>query len=345
VIGRAVGDVIHLLAELLENAASFSPPQTRVEVAGQVLPNGYAIEIEDRGLGMSAEAVEAANRKLLEPPDFDPTDSARLGLFVVAQLANRHGIRVSLRPSAFGGITAIVLVPAELVTGAPGPMELPAGPSKAEKTDDLWDRPLVGSGNDDPTRRSLAALQWQGTEQLRSITVPRAHPGDETIHIPPVAPTGPQPSSVAEGLSADGLVQRRRTRPPAVPTSPAPAGAGEKAESERTTRELPRRVRQASIAPQLRHASPEPEADTQPLRSPEQIRALMSALQRGTTRGRLAAAGVDPEAPIPAPRTPPDDASFSEAATVSFPVVPGPGEGGTNGTGNHPGANHEDQAG
>ncbi len=99
VLGRAVGDVIHLLAELLENAASFSPPHTRVQVAGQVLPNGYAIEIEDRGLGMSAEAVEEANRKLLEPPDFDPADSARLGLFVVAQLANRHGIRVSLRPS------------------------------------------------------------------------------------------------------------------------------------------------------------------------------------------------------------------------------------------------------
>ena len=177
-----------------------------------MLPNGYAIEIEDRGLGMAAEAVEAANRKLLEPPDFDPTDSARLGLFVVAQLANRHGIRVSLRPSAFGGITAIVLIPAEMVSGAPVLMELPAGPARAEPApDDRWDRPLVGSGNDDPGRRSLAALQWQGSEELRSITVPRSNPGDQTIHIPPVVPNGPRPASVAEGLSADGLVQRRRT--------------------------------------------------------------------------------------------------------------------------------------
>jgi signal transduction histidine kinase len=317
VIGRAVGDVIHLLAELLENAASFSPPQTRVEVAGQVLPNGYAIEIEDRGLGMSSEAIEAANRKLLEPPDFDPQDSARLGLFVVAQLANRHGIRVSLRPSAFGGITAIVLVPAELVTDAPGPMALTAGPATPEKAD----RPLVGTGTDDPNRRSLAALQWQGTEELRSITVPRRPPGEETIHVPPASPAGPRPASVAEGLSAEGLVQRRRRSAPpgpAVPTSPAPAGAGD----DRTTRELPRRIRQASIAPQLRGPAPAPEdAETQPMRSPEQIRALMSALQQGTTRGRLAAAGVDPEAPIPAPRTPLDDTGFSEAATVSFPIV------------------------
>ena len=100
VVGRAVGDVIHLLAELIENATSFSPPHTRVQVVGQVVPNGYVVEIEDRGLGMTAEAIAEANRRLLEPPDFDPADSARLGLFVVAQLAARHGIRVQLRAVA-----------------------------------------------------------------------------------------------------------------------------------------------------------------------------------------------------------------------------------------------------
>jgi hypothetical protein len=196
-------------------------------------------------------------------------------------------------------------------------MALTAGPATPEKAD----RPLVGTGTDDPNRRSLAALQWQGTEELRSITVPRRPPGEETIHVPPASPAGPRPASVADGLSAEGLVQRRRRSAPpgpAVPTSPAPAGAGD----DRTTRELPRRIRQASIAPQLRGPAPAPEdAETQPMRSPEQIRALMSALQQGTTRGRLAAAGVDPEAPIPAPRTPLDDTGFSEAATVSFPIV------------------------
>ncbi|WP_233413781.1 sensor histidine kinase [Nucisporomicrobium flavum] len=238
VLGRAVGDVIHLLAELLENAASFSPPQTRVTVVGQILPNGYAVEIEDRGLGMSADAIAEANRKLLEPPDFDPADSARLGLFVVAQLAARHGIRVSLRASAYAGITAIVLVPGELVTAAPpgpgAPAALTAGPATA---DESWDRPILGSGTDDPSRSSLAALQWQGTEELQSIPVtgPAAKingvalegtvtaPGD---HLPgdsrdPADPTGPTPSAVVDGLTADGLVQRRRTVPRRRRNAPA----------------------------------------------------------------------------------------------------------------------------
>jgi signal transduction histidine kinase len=394
IVGRAVGDVIHLLAELLENAASFSPPHTRVQVAGQVLPNGYAMEIEDRGLGMSPEAIEEANRKLLEPPDFDPKDSARLGLFVVAQLANRHGIRVSLRPSAFGGVTAIVLLPAELVTAGTGPMALPAGPTPADKS---WDRPLVGSGTDDPTRHSLAALQWQGTEELRSVTVPgrpvtingTGGPGPapgETIHRPPVLPAGPSPSSVVEGLSADGLVQRRRTGPRRTPPPgdrPRPEHLAEAAaalapkaaeppgadvvppgDDELTTRQLPRRIRQASLAPQLR-APVEEQVDTQPLRSPEQVRTLMSALQRGTARGRLAAAGVDPDSPIPTQRRPAGPmftpaaeagggAGFSEAATVSFPAVPNlpdpgsidapdrPGEAGRGENIGSPG-NHEEQ--
>jgi hypothetical protein len=295
---------------------------------------------------MYPQAIDEANRKLLEPPDFDPTDSARLGLFVVAQLANRHGIRVSLRPSAFGGVTAIVLIPGELVSAGPGPMELGAGPSPADKS---WDRPLVGTGTDEPSRHSLAALQWQGTEELRSVTVPgrpvtingttaTGPVTGETIHRPPVTPSGPAPSSVVEGLSAEGLVQRRRTMPrrtrppgdrpraehlaetaaalspappaPVVPTSPAPS----------TEDGLPRRVRQASLAPQLR-APVEEEVDTAPSRSPEQVRSLMSALQRGTTRGRLAAAGVDPDAPVPSQRRPGDDESFADAATVIFPVV------------------------
>ncbi|GAA2571115.1 hypothetical protein GCM10010435_51690 [Winogradskya consettensis] len=240
VLGRAVGDVIHLLAELLENAASFSPPTTRVQVVGQILPNGYAVEIEDRGLGMSAEAITEANRKLLEPPDFDPTDSARLGLFVVAQLAARQGIRVSLRPSAYGGVTAIVLIPGELITAAPpGPGSLTIGPGPAPSTpaEAGLDRPLNGTGTDD--RSSLAALQWQGTEELRSITTPtRPAPANGkavdglptalstspgTLDRPGTASepaaegadlvTGPTPSAVVDGLTPDGLVQRRRGAP------------------------------------------------------------------------------------------------------------------------------------
>ncbi|MEU8609851.1 sensor histidine kinase [Actinoplanes sp. NPDC048791] len=205
VLGRAVGDVIHLLAELLENAASFSPPQTRVQVVGQVLPNGYALEIEDRGLGMSPEALAEANRKLLEPPDFDPADSARLGLFVVAQLADRHGIRVSLRPSGYGGVTAVVLVPGELVTTGQGQAALPAGPTPPDTS---WDRPLVGTGTEDPTRSSLGALQWQGTGPVPgTVLLP---PGRGRRRCPADRRSGPGRERPRRLRRAGGLDPQRR---------------------------------------------------------------------------------------------------------------------------------------
>ncbi|MEU6430168.1 nitrate- and nitrite sensing domain-containing protein [Microbispora sp. NPDC046973] len=114
-IGRAVGDVIHLLAELIENAVSFSPPYTMVQVGGQVVASGYAIEIEDRGLGMNAEDLEATNQRIADPPEFNLSSTARLGLYVVSRLAERHGIRVSLKASPYGGTTAVVLLPRDLV--------------------------------------------------------------------------------------------------------------------------------------------------------------------------------------------------------------------------------------
>ena len=117
--GRAVGDVIHLLAELIENAVSFSPPQTIVRVSGSIVGNGFAVEIEDRGLGISDAERAKANEKLRNPPEFKLTSTARLGLYVVAKLAERHHIRVQLIESPYGGTTAIVLIPTELVVEEP----------------------------------------------------------------------------------------------------------------------------------------------------------------------------------------------------------------------------------
>jgi signal transduction histidine kinase len=113
--GAAVADVTHLLAELIENAASYSPPTTRIQVRGQRVAAGYAIEIEDRGLGIPADTLSLLNERLARPPEFDLADSDRLGLFVVSRLAARHGVRIALRTSAYGGTTAIVLLPAPLV--------------------------------------------------------------------------------------------------------------------------------------------------------------------------------------------------------------------------------------
>lgn len=130
--GPAVADVIHLLAELIENATTLSPPYTPVRVSGDMVASGFAVEIEDRGLGMSEQRYTELNRRLAEPPEFDVFNSEQLGLFVVGQLAKRHGIRVTLRPSPYGGTTAIALIPASLVGTDEGFMEgLPAGMSAA----------------------------------------------------------------------------------------------------------------------------------------------------------------------------------------------------------------------
>ena len=98
VLGRAVGDVIHLLAELIENATAFSPPDTRVTVTRRQVANGYALEITDQGLGMSAAALETPTPGWPARPSSTRRRRARLGLFVVARLAARHGVRVRLRP-------------------------------------------------------------------------------------------------------------------------------------------------------------------------------------------------------------------------------------------------------
>ena len=111
----AVADVIHLLAELIENATTLSPPYTSVRVSGDTVANGFAIEVEDRGLGMSPQRLAELNERLASPPEFNPSDSEQLGLFVVSQLAKRHGIRVTLKASPYGGTAAIVLVPQHLV--------------------------------------------------------------------------------------------------------------------------------------------------------------------------------------------------------------------------------------
>ena len=125
--GSAVADVIHLLAELIENATTLSPPYTSVRVSGDTVANGFAIEVEDRGLGMSPTRLAELNDRLANPPEFNPSDSEQLGLFVVSQLAKRHGIRITLKASPYGGTAAVVLIPRHLVvteeafrTGLPG---------------------------------------------------------------------------------------------------------------------------------------------------------------------------------------------------------------------------------
>jgi len=118
VAGLAAADMIHLLAELIENATLSSPSGTRVEVRAERVANGFAIEIDDRGLGIEAGQLRTINQQLAKPPDFDLANADQLGLFVVGKLAARHGVRVALRPSPYGGTTAVVLMPNSIVVPA-----------------------------------------------------------------------------------------------------------------------------------------------------------------------------------------------------------------------------------
>ncbi|GGV11049.1 histidine kinase [Streptomyces litmocidini] len=117
--GPAVADLTHLIAELLENATVYSPPHTAVQVLGERVANGFTLEIHDRGLGMNPDALLDANLRLAETPEFELSDTDRLGLFVVSRLAQRQNVRVSLQTSPYGGTTAVVFIPAALLTDAP----------------------------------------------------------------------------------------------------------------------------------------------------------------------------------------------------------------------------------
>ncbi|GLP71826.1 histidine kinase [Streptomyces sp. TUS-ST3] len=138
VAGRVVNDLVHLLAELLENATSFSSPQTKVKVTGHALPDGRVlIEIHDTGIGLSPEDLAAINERLASPPTVDVSVSRRMGLFVVGRLSQRHGIRIQLRPSDSGGTTALVMLPVDVAQGGKKPQPkpgqgAPAAPAAAQ---------------------------------------------------------------------------------------------------------------------------------------------------------------------------------------------------------------------
>jgi hypothetical protein len=182
-VGRAVGDVIHLLAELIENAVSFSPPQTVVRVGGSVVGNGFAIEIEDRGLGMAEADREAANEQLNDPPEFKLSSTARLGLYVVGKLAERHGIRVRLTESPYGGTTAIVLLPATIM---------------AEVTTDEIHRLDPGElDTGTPSPWAAAAAITPGRHRNEADMLPPAPAGPATQTALPMSPATPPPSSLS----------------------------------------------------------------------------------------------------------------------------------------------------
>ncbi|WP_435173020.1 nitrate- and nitrite sensing domain-containing protein [Actinacidiphila sp. bgisy145] len=136
VAGRAADDIGHLIAELLDNATAFSPPESEVHLNGWVMESGEVmVAVEDAGIGVPAERIDGLNALLAEPDPAAPGAAAGLGLYVVARLAHRHGVRVQLRPHANGGATAVVMLPRLLVPSAdPLTQVLPAQREGARET-------------------------------------------------------------------------------------------------------------------------------------------------------------------------------------------------------------------
>ncbi|MGW7055834.1 sensor histidine kinase [Streptomyces sp. NPDC054887] len=385
--GPAVADLTHLIAELLENATVFSPPHTAVQVLGERVANGFTLEIHDRGLGMTPEALLDANLRLAETPEFELSDTDRLGLFVVSRLAQRQNVRVSLQQSPYGGTTAVVFIPAALLTDAP---ETNGAGFRLDRKHSTGDR-TDGKGEQEGRRRSLTTLSrlpaelaaqavLDGPVELepplgalgleeasldgvsdtadigdtesergglfRARDRSRERPRDRSRehareaaseqhqqaydHVPGnggnARPGGPipLPRRTTPTLVADnGRRVTGRGQIPTTPTTPSPAprtappGRGPAPEGEAKDLPLgglPRRVRQANLAPQLRETSavrPEPvddvpatEQDTR--REAEQARSRMASLQRGWQRGRRQNAEDEPGPGGTAPGTRPE---------------------------------------
>ncbi|WP_435111195.1 nitrate- and nitrite sensing domain-containing protein [Nocardiopsis synnemataformans] len=274
--GAAVADVIHMLAELVENATAYSPPHTQVTIATESVPKGVAVEIEDRGLGMTEEVLTSSNRTLSEAPEFDVMTSggdSRLGLFVVARLAAKHDIRVQLRHSPYGGTRAVVLVPGALVASSSAP-ERPRAAI----------RQGAHSAQTEPSGQHSDLLTVQDApHRNRPLLrpVPRDDGGARPARSTPLLRRVPSPAPDPESADAAPGTEPGSGRVGAGPDRPG----------------LPRRRRQASLAPQLRAADPQEWEESDPpgssRRTPEQARRMMDAFSTGTRRGRAADIGAD----------------------------------------------------
>jgi signal transduction histidine kinase len=298
--GPAVADVIHMIAELAENAAIFSPPNTPVLISGDIVGRGFAVEIEDRGLGLSDEKLAEINDRLEHPPAFDLSGSDQLGLFVASQLAKRHDIRISLRPSPYGGTTAIVLIPVSLVVPEGTYEQDPQDPS----ADTVDERAIQLTGRhavrDEDRARDTSApvtrLFSQAADPGRNgrtgaasgLALPHdsgslayAEDGGSRAY-----PEEAEPLTYAEETGSLAYPEEADDWSPArIPVTSAPASTDDMGEPG-----LPQRIRQASLAPQLRDSSggidTGQDGDPADARSPEETRATISAIQQGSQRGR-----------------------------------------------------------
>ncbi|GAA1877359.1 sensor histidine kinase [Actinomadura bangladeshensis] len=225
-IGEAVADIIHLLAELIENATVFSPAPTEVLVRGEMGANGFAVDVIDRGIGLDQSELDALNLRLSRPPEFDLAVTDRLGLFVVARLAGRHGIRVALQPSLYGGVSAVVLIPRELIVDVDQPED--EGGAAASGGDVPVAGPVRQNGH---AAANGSTRQWPAPSAPSSTAMLNA-PVYDTVQDAPPAHDAAQPYDTGppyDGPSAYGGA------PPYEATAPdTPASLEERPEHDAT---------------------------------------------------------------------------------------------------------------
>jgi signal transduction histidine kinase len=319
--GTAVADVIHLIAELAENATVFSPPNTPVRIHGDTVGRGFAVEVEDRGLGITEERLAEINHNLSNPPVFDLSGSDRLGLFIAGQLAHRHDIKITLRPSPYGGTTAIVIIPLSLVVEEGAYESVPAiggdgrglqlggrhaalaesrGTNGAGARDNGDPRPVEpGPSWSQGARSTVTALPTTSlpttslpTTSLPTRQVPEMPAIREPLAPAPMAALPADDEPIWPGQAAWSEPVKSRSEPAGL------ADLGPEAAGSRVTTAdlgdpgnlgLPVRVRQASLAPQLRDTTRRDDTSlpSEPRQaSPEAARNTMAAMQRGWERGR-----------------------------------------------------------
>jgi len=234
VIAAAVTDMIHLLAELIENATLFSPSTTRVEVRAERVANGFVIEIEDRGLGVPPDQLRDINEQLANPPDFDMADADRLGLFVTGRLAARQGVQVSLVRSAYRGVKAVVVLPDGIVMTPEEQAPAESAPRLNLRSSEALS--LVGAVHarslstvdaagetqypaapdafgEDPgdTFHGLPRrVRPRGSSQARGGGQPQAGPaGAMSAHVPPEAPTPDHARNLISSLQSSWQLSRQ----------------------------------------------------------------------------------------------------------------------------------------
>lgn len=285
--GHAVADVIHLLAELVENATVFSAPHTQVLLRANLVTSGLAVEVEDRGLGMPVGEQAGMNDLLADPDQVNVASllaDGRIGLFVVSQLARRHGIDVRLQSNIYGGVQAVLVVPQSLLGSAPGVPGVEGQPREqvAEGAGAVTRAP----GGTGIPEDAYGVLATPGGATLDGRHAPQATPvpagGGRRRHAQPGAAPAPLPVRTQEtrhtpAEALPGIRPEDRTAvaehagAPPVPRVGAVRGTMGKPQ-------LPRRRAQEHIVPQLR-GGPAPRQDNEVPAGHDP--GLMAAFQRG----------------------------------------------------------------